>query len=76
MYEVKSGLIELLVGPCRDMVQNMWFLFSAFGFPGGSVVKNVPANAGNMGSVLVLGRSPQALEQLSPCAATTEAYTP
>ena len=45
-------------------------------FPGGPVVKNVPANAGDMGSVLVLGRSPQALEQLSPCAATTEAYTP
>ena len=56
MYEVKSGLIELLVGPCRDMVQNMWFLFSAFGFPGGSVVKNMPANAGNMGSILGSGR--------------------
>ena len=45
-------------------------------FPGGPVVKNVPANAGDMGSVPALGRSPQALGQLSPCAATPEAYTP
>ena len=28
------------------------------GFPGGSVVKNPPANAGNMGSIPRLGRSP------------------
>ena len=28
------------------------------GFPGGSVVKNSPANAGEMGSVPGLGRSP------------------
>ena len=28
------------------------------GFPGGSVVKNSPANAGNMGSIPRLGRSP------------------
>ena len=27
------------------------------GFPGGSVVKNFPANAGDMGSVPELGRS-------------------
>ena len=27
------------------------------GFPGGSVVKNPPANAGNTGSILGLGRS-------------------
>ena len=27
------------------------------GFPGGSVVKNLPANAGNTGSVPGLGRS-------------------
>ena len=29
------------------------------GFPGGSVVKNPPANAGDMGSVPGLGRSPR-----------------
>ena len=28
------------------------------GFPGGSVVKNLPAKAGDMGSVPGLGRSP------------------
>ena len=28
------------------------------GFPGGSVVKNPPANAGDMGSIPGLGRSP------------------
>ena len=27
------------------------------GFPGGSVVKNLPANAGDMGSIPDLGRS-------------------
>ena len=28
------------------------------GFPGGSVIKNLPANAGDTGSILGLGRSP------------------
>ena len=28
------------------------------GFPGGSVVKNLPANAADMGSIPGLGRSP------------------
>ena len=32
--------------------------FSLRGFPGGSVVKNPPANAGNVVSVSRLGRSP------------------
>ena len=36
----------------------MWFLLSASGFPGGSVVKNMPANAGDMGSIPESGRSP------------------
>ena len=27
------------------------------GFPGGAVVENMPANAGDMGSIPVLGRS-------------------
>ena len=30
----------------------------AWGFPGGSVVKNLPAKAGDSGSILGLGRSP------------------
>ena len=29
------------------------------GFPGGSVVKNLPANAGDMGLTPGLGRSPE-----------------
>ena len=29
-----------------------------FSFPGGTVVKNMPANAGDMGSILGWGRSP------------------
>ena len=33
-------------------------LMSSKGFPGGSVVKNIPANAGDAGSVSGLGRSP------------------
>ena len=32
--------------------------YSIVGFPGGSVVKNLPVNAGDMGSILGLGRSP------------------
>ena len=50
------------------------------GFPGGSVVKNPPANAEDMGSNSGLGRShmlmsnkAQAPQLLSPHAAATEA---
>ena len=43
------------------------------GFPGGAVVKNPPANAGDTGSSPGLGSIPHATEQLSPCATTTEA---
>ena len=42
-------------------------------FPGGSVVKNPPSNAGDMGSTPGWGtRIPHAMEQLSPCTTTTE----
>ena len=41
-------------------------------FPGGAVARNPPANAGDVGSSPGPGRSPQAAEQLSPCATTTE----
>ena len=33
-------------------------VYSAWGFPGGSVVKNLPANAGAMDSIPGWGRSP------------------
>ena len=42
------------------------------GFPGGTVVKNLPANAGDMGSIPWSRKIPHAMEQLSPCTTTTE----
>ena len=52
-------------------------------FPGGAVVKNPPANAGDTGSSPGPGRShmPQSSwacvpQLLSPCAATAEAHVP
>ena len=52
-------------------------------FPGGAVVKNPPANVGDMGSIPGLGRShvtrsnkAHAPQLLSPHATTTEAHTP
>ena len=36
----------------------MYMYPSPMGFPGGSVVKNPPANAGDMGSIPRSGRSP------------------
>ena len=42
-------------------------------FPGGSVVKNPPASAGDMGSIPDLGRShPRVSAQLNPCLPTIE----
>ena len=42
-----------------------WFCFRS-GFPGGSVVKNPPANAGDAGSIPGSGRSPEEEWQLTP----------
>ena len=42
------------------------------GFPGGAVVKNLPANAGDAASIPGPGRSHIAVEQLSSRATTTE----
>ena len=36
------------------------------GFPGGAVVENLPANAGDMGSEPWSGKIPHAAEQLGP----------
>ena len=42
-------------------------------FPGGPVVKNLPSNAGDAGSIPGQGtKIPHAAGQQSPCAATTE----
>ena len=51
-----------------------WALIFHFrGFPGGSVVKSWPANAGDTGSIPDPGRSHMSQSNLSPCATTTEA---
>ena len=42
------------------------------GFPGGTVVRNLTANAGGQGFKPWYGRIPHAAEQLSPCVTTTE----
>ena len=41
-------------------------------FPGGAVVKNLPANAGDNGFEPWSRKIPHATEQLRPCATTTE----
>ena len=42
-------------------------------FPGGPVIKNLPCNEGDVGSIPGQGtKIPHALEQLSLCATTTE----
>ena len=61
------------------MLPGASFLLSAmkakdWGFPDGLVVKNLPANAGHMGSIPGLGtKIPHIVRQLSLCATTTEA---
>ena len=51
-----------------------WFLKEhiIMGFPGGSVIKSLPANAADMGSIPDPGRSHIAMEQLSLCTTATE----
>ena len=46
-------------------------LLPSQGFPGGSVIKNLPANAGDTG-LIPIWKIPHAVEQLSLCATTTE----
>ena len=41
-----------VVSHCYALVDSSW------GFPGGSVVRNLPASAGDLGSIPGLGRSP------------------
>ena len=52
----------------RDELESM-----AWDFPGGPVVKNLPCNARDVGLIPGWGtKIPYAVEQLSPCTATTE----
>ena len=48
------------------------FFLKLVNFPGGPVVKNPAANAGDMGSIPGPGKISCAPEQLSPCAIATE----
>jgi len=48
----------------------------ALDFPGGPVVKNLPANAGYTGLTSWSGKIPQNSGQLHLCAVTAEAITP
>ena len=50
----------------------MLFRSAELGFPGGTVVKDPPANAGEHGFEPWSGKIPHAAERLSPCATTTE----
>ena len=49
-------------------VLSLKYQFKNQGFPGGTVVRNLPANAGDTGLSPVLGRS----HMLNPCATTPE----
>ena len=42
----------------KHLERNLTEVNELRGFPGGSVIKNLPANAGGMGSIPGLGRSP------------------
>ena len=53
----------------RKLVHIGW-INNKVSFPGGSLVKNPPANAGNTGLILDPGGIPYASKQLSPCATT------
>ena len=46
------------------------------GFPGGPVVKNLPANAGDTGSIPTLGRFHMPPGQLGPYTTATEPAHP
>ena len=48
------------------------FKISVEGFPGGAVVKSLPANAGDHGFEPWSRKIPHAAGQLSPCATATE----
>jgi len=53
-----DALIQNSSGPSTAYKQYSPFFSYFQGFPGGALVKNLPANAGDMGSIPGLGRSP------------------
>ena len=62
------------VSKIRFSIDNHWNDME--GFPGGSVVKNLPANAGVAGSIPVSGRSPGVGNGRSPGVATHSVFLP
>ena len=60
--------MEICTFPSFRSLKSLWkeylghpsliFLYIKYIFPGGSEVKNLPSNAGDMGSIPGLGRSP------------------
>ena len=60
LREVKLPKVKQLVSDVLKPVSNLSFVcsYAYSGFPGGSVVKNPPVNAGDIGSIPGLGRSP------------------
>ena len=55
---IKNLVMNVFLGSFIYATNFMDCLPCTKGFPGGSVVKNPPANVGDAGSILVSGRSP------------------
>ena len=79
LQDFSSQTRDWTCGPCRGttglsgkFLIKLFFKLSFLGFLGGSVVKNLPANARYTGSIPGSGKIPHASEQLSPCATTTQ----
>ena len=51
-------LVRVLQRNKANSIKFMYIYKDTWGFPGGSVAKNPPANEGDMGSIPELGRSP------------------
>ena len=69
LYSTFIALRQLGV---EDGIQRGMKTYVLQDFPGGAVVKNPPANSGDMGSSPGSGKIPHATEQLSLCTTTTE----
>ena len=67
--KMKQEMNKLIL---KDICQLAAQWYKAQDSSGNANVKNPPAKAGDMGSIPGPGRSPQAMEQLSPCTMTTE----
>ena len=71
-----SGLKIFIESRACVNTQCLCYLKTKRDFLGGPVVKNLPCNAGDMGSIPGQGANiPHAIEQLSPCTTSTEPET-